>query len=191
MSATLVIIDMQKAMDDPRYGTRGQPGAEDAMARLLAHWRETGQPVVHIQDSSTDPDSPYAPDKPTHDFKPQVKPLEHEPVVEKRTANAFVGTDLMQVLEEYQNAELVMCGVHLHGCVESTVRMAADLGFMVFLPSDCVIAVDKTAIDGTHYTADEVHALTLGILDGMAAKVITSEALMGTEQTRPDGVTLQ
>jgi len=179
MSATLVIIDMQKAMDDPRYGTRGQLDAEANIAALLQHWRELGNPVVHIRDNSLDPESPYAPGKPTHAFKPEVAPLQHEPVVDKNYSNGFVGTDLMQVLEEFGSADLVMCGVHVHKCVESTARMAGNLGFMVFMPEDCVIATDVSDRNGKKWSADEVHALTLAVLDGEFVKVVNSQDLMG------------
>ncbi len=183
MSATLVIIDMQKALDDPRYGQRNNPDAEANIARLLAFWRENGFPVVHIKDNSLDPNSPYAPGKPTHDFKDEVKPLDHETVVEKQTNNAFIGTDLMEVLEQIGHHELIMCGVHVHQCVESTVRMAGNLGFMVFIPEDCVIAVDVKGRDGRRWDADEVQALTLAVLDGDYAKVVTSADLMaGAEE---------
>ena len=187
MSATLVIIDVQKAMDDPRYGTRGQPQAEANMAQLLAHWRELGNPVVHVRDDSMDPDSPYAPGKPTHAFKDEVAPIDGEVVVEKRTNNAFIGTDLMQVLEQHGSSELVMCGVHLQYCVESTVRMAGNLGFMVFVPEDCVISVDQTDRNGKHWSADEVHDLQLAILEGSFCKVVRSSDLIAL----PEGETLQ
>lgn len=180
MSATLVIIDMQKAMDDPRYGKRGQPDAEANMSKLLAHWREMGNPVVHIRDDSMDPDSPYAPGKPSHAFKDEVAPIDGEVVVEKRTNNAFIGTDLMQVLEQHGSSELVMCGVHLQYCVESTVRMAGNLGFMVFMPEDCVIAVDQTDRSGRLWTAEDVHALQLAILEGSFCKIVHSSDLMAS-----------
>ncbi|MDD9908258.1 MAG: cysteine hydrolase family protein [Ahrensia sp.] len=180
MSATLVIIDMQKALDDPRYGTRGQHDAEANMARLLTHWRDLGNPVVHVRDNSLDPDSPYAPGKATHEFKPQLAPLQHEPIIDKQTNNAFIGTDLMQVLEEFGSSDLIVCGVHLHQCVESTVRMAGNLGFLVFLPEDCVICVDVLDRKGNRWTADQVHDLTLAILDGDYCKVVSSADLMGS-----------
>ena len=183
MSATLVLIDVQQAMDDSRYGERGQPEAEANMARLLGFWRDNGWPVVHVRDNSLDPDSPYAPGKPTHAFKPEVKPLDHETIVDKQSANAFVGTDLMAVLEEHGSAELVMAGVHLQHCVETTVRMAASLGFLVLVPEDCVVAVAETDASGRRWSADEVHALTLAVLDGNHAKVVTGSALMGGEVT--------
>ena len=179
MSATLIIIDMQKAMDDPRYGTRGQHDAEDNIANLLAHWRELGNPVVHVRDNSTDPDSPYYEGKPTHEFKPQFKPLDGEEIIDKRSSNAFIGTDLLAVLEEFGSPELIICGVHLQHCVESTLRMAASMGFLVFVPQDCVIATDQLDANGKKWSADDVHALTLAILDGNHAKVVTSSALMG------------
>lgn len=178
MSATLVLIDMQQAMDDPIFANRGQPDALARAAALLDHWRSRGNPVVHIRHDSMDPASPYAPDRPGHAFQPEVAPLNHEPVVEKRTNNAFIGTDLMQVLEEIGATELVVCGVHLQDCVESTVRMAGNLGFMVYLASDAVVSLGQTAIDGKKWSADEVHALTLGILDGQYAKVMNSSDLM-------------
>ena len=187
MSAALVIVDVQKAMDDPCFGKRGQPEAEARMAALLAHWRERGNPVVHVQDCDMDPQSPYAPGKPSHAFKPEVAPLDHEPVVEKRTNNAFVGTDLLEVLQHYGSSELVICGVHAQHCVDSTIRMAGNLGFMVFVPADCVIAVEQRDHNGKMRTADEVHALTLALLDGEYAKVLESGDLIAL----PENETLQ
>lgn len=187
MSATLIVVDMQKAMDDPCWGLRGQPEAEQNIAKLIAHWRALDNPIVHIRNDSMNPDSPYAAGKPTNAFKPEVAPLDHETVVEKRTHNAFIGTDLMQVLEASGSAELVICGVHLEDCVESTVRMAGDLGFMVFVPQDCVISVDRTDKNGKKWSAEDVHALTLAILDGEYAKVLDSSDLIAL----PSNETLQ
>lgn len=186
MSAILLVVDMQKAIDTPIYAGRGQPEVEENIAALLRHWRELGNPVVHIRHDSMDPNSPYAPGQASHAFKAECAPLDHEPVVEKRTNNAFIGTDLMQVLEEYSSAELVICGVLLENSVESTVRMAGNLGFMVFLPSDCVASMARTDGRGKKWSAEDVHALTLAILDGEYAKVLTSETLTATE-----GATLQ
>ena len=178
MSATLILIDMQKAMDDPIFKNSGQPDAVLKSSELLNHWRALGNPIVHIRQDSMDPASPYAPDKPSHDFKDEVAPLDHETIVEKRTNNAFIGTDLMQVLEEIGSTDLVVCGVHLQDCVESTVRMAGNLGFMVFLAADATVSLGQTDINGRKWSADEVHALTLGILDGQYAKVVNSADLM-------------
>ncbi|MEL6946475.1 MAG: isochorismatase family protein [Pseudomonadota bacterium] len=189
MSATLVLIDMQKAVDDAGMakirGMRGQPAAEEKAAALLAHWRESGQPIVHIQNHSMDPDAADAPGKPGHAFIPALKPQSHEPVVEKRGDNAFVGTDLMAVLEDAGPAELVVCGMTLENSVESTIRMAHALGFMVFLAADCCASRPRVSPDGQTWSSDTIHAVTLSVLDGDYAKIVTSGDLMaGAAQTK-------
>lgn len=183
MSATLVLIDIQQAMDEPCWGDRGQPEAVANAARLLAHWRDLGNPVIHIRHDSMDPNSPYSPENPGNCFKSEVVPLQHEPIVEKRTSNAFIGTDLMQALEEYGSTELVVCGAFLEDSVESTVRMAGNLGFLVYLVADATTSTAKIDITGKKWSADDVHALTLGILDGEYAKIVKCSDLILINKT--------
>ncbi len=178
MSAALLVIDVQNAIDDPRYANRGQKGMEQAIAALLARWREKGDPVIFIRDDSTDPQSPFRPGQSGNDFKPEIAPQSHEIVIDKRTSSAFVGTDLMQVLEGFGCSELVVTGIWLEACVESTVRMAADLGFMVFIPQDCVASLGQNNKNNRKWTADEVHALTLAILEGAYANILSSTDLL-------------
>ena len=49
----LLIIDMQNGMasdfKSPATGERNNPQAETLIAALLAHWRQTGAPVVHVR----------------------------------------------------------------------------------------------------------------------------------------------
>ena len=181
MNATLVLIDFQKAADDPAHAPRGQLHAEENAAALLRHWREMEQPIVHLQHHSMDPQAADAPGAEGHGFKSGLEPLTHEPVVEKRTDNGFVGTDLMAVLEDAGPAELVVCGLMLEGAVESTVRMAHAVGFMVFLPQDCTASREQHGIGDENWTNDQVHALTLAVLDGEYAKVVSSQDLMAGE----------
>lgn len=183
MDATLIMMDWQRATDDPSLPERGQHDAEAHAEALLAHWRETGGPIIHVRHDSMDPTSPYAPEQPGNDFKPSLAPQPHETVVEKRTHNAFIGTDLMEALEEYGSTDLVICGAHLEYCVESTVRMAGNLGFMVYLAGDACVAMAKIDTTGKKWTPEEVHALTLAVLDGEYAKVVESTALVAA----PDG----
>ncbi len=176
----LVVIDVQNAIDDPQWGRRGQPEAEAAIASLLAAWRERRLPVIHVRHDSTDPKSPYRPGTEGNEFKAEVAPQMGEPVIDKRTNNAFIGTDLMDVLDELQVRSLVITGVLLENSVDATVRMAANLGFEVIVAEDAVASIDRKDRRGKHWAAEDVHALALSILDGEYARISTSAAIIET-----------
>lgn len=172
----LIVIDVQKAIDDPKWGRRGQPETEANIGRLLAAWRARRLPVIHIRHDSTDPSSPYRPGSEGNDFKSEAEPILGEPVVDKRTNSAFIGTDLMDVLDELQVRSLVVTGVLLENSVDATVRMAAGLGFEVLIPEDAVASTDRTDRSGKAWSAEEVHALFLAVLDGEYARITTADA---------------
>ena len=176
----LIVIDVQNAIDDPKWDRRGQPEAEAMIARLLAAWRERRLPVVHIRHDSTDPASPYRPGTEGNEFKREVAPQMGEPIIDKRTNNAFIGTDLMDVLDELQVRSLVVTGVLLENSVDATVRMAAGLGFEVLVPGDAVASIDRKDYRGKQWTAEDVHALSLSVLNGEYAQITTSQAIIET-----------
>jgi len=174
----LLVIDVQNAIDDPVWGRRGQPDMEDRISELLAAWRARQLPVIHVRHDSTSPTSPYRPGTSGNEFKTEVAPLPGEPVVDKRTNSAFIGTDLMDVLDELDVRRLVVTGVLLENSVEATVRMAANLGFEVAIPEDAVASVDRTDRRGRHWPAEDVHALTLAILDREYAQITDTRSLI-------------
>ena len=175
---TLMIVDMQKAIDDPFWGRRGQPDVERNIAALLANWRERDGEILHVRHDSTNPASPYAPDRSGNAFKAECAPQNGETIVAKRTNNAFVDTNLMEQLEDLGTQELIICGVLLENSVAATVRMAANVGFHVHLPPDCVASTDRTDRTGTKWTAEDVHALWLSILERPSINLTSASQLM-------------
>jgi nicotinamidase-related amidase len=73
---------------------------------------------------------------------------------------------------------VVVAGVLLHNSVDATVRMAANLGFETWLVDDATASVDVVDLAGRHWPAEEVHALSLALLSGEYAKVVTTEAVL-------------
>lgn len=178
MSAILLVCDMQAALHERGHA---DAMAERTVAALVSHWRERNLLTVHLRTDSMDPAAPDAPGAPGHDWLAPTRPLDTEVAIEHRTANAFIGSDLMQVLEDAGTHELVVCGATLAGTVESTVRMAHALGFMVFLPADAVVATEVADRAGRRWSAAEAAALTMATLDGAFCQVVTSDALLGAE----------
>ena len=171
-SAALLIVDLQKAIDAPYWGPRNNPMAERNVARLLEAWRRTGRPIYHIRHDSTEPNSAYRPGQPGNDFKDQAAPLPGETIIVKRVHSAFIGTDLEARLKRAGHGPLIVTGVLTHDSVEATVRMGADLGFQIYVASDGCFAVNKKALDGRLFTAEDVQALSLANIQGEYAEVV-------------------
>jgi nicotinamidase-related amidase len=177
-SAALLVIDFQKAIDDPKWGSRNNPEAEVRTQRLLAAWRVTARPVIHVQHLSPLADSPYRPGQPGCDFKEGLTPGPGEMLVQKRTPNAFVDSGLEGALRDRGIRSLVVAGVLLHNSVETTVRVAGTLGFQVRLPEDATASVDITDLQGRRWRAEEVHARSLAPLQGEYAQVTSSDKIL-------------
>ncbi len=177
-TAALLVIDVQEALDDPRRPPRNNPDAEANIARLLAAWRTTGRRCVHIRDDSLDPASPFAPGQPGNAIKKIVAPLPDEWLIAKHVHSAFIGTDLEARLRGAGITTLVVTGLVANHCVESTARMAGNLGFDTYVVGDATAAYDGTALDGTQYAADAVHAMTLMNLHKEFATITNTDAVL-------------
>lgn len=169
----LIIVDVQKAIDDPSWGDdRNNPAAERKIAALLRFWRGKGWPVVHVRHASVEPGSTYRPGQRGFEFKDEVAPLPGERVVEKGTNSAFIGTGLEGELRAAGIEAVVICGVITNNSVETTARMAGNLGFATIVVSDATATFGRRDFEGRWRSADEVHAMSLANLDGEYATVV-------------------
>lgn len=179
MSQTaLVLIDVQKAIDDPKWGPRNNLQAESNMAQLLSLWRTAKSPIIHIRHDSREEGSPYAPGTLGHAFKPEVAPEGAETVIGKHTNNAFVGTKLEKHLRDHDINHLVIAGVLTQHSVDTTARMAASLGFEVTIVSDATAATEVTDARGMTWLAEDVHALALCHFTADYGQVKTTEEIL-------------
>jgi len=177
-AATLIVIDVQKAIDHPSWGERNNPQAERNIRALLQAWRDAGGPIYHIRHDSTDAESHYRPGQPGNEFKPEARPLSGEVVIAKRTNSAFIGTDLEARLRGAGQKVLVIAGVITNNSVEATVRMAGNLGFDTYLVEDAIFTFGRKDWNGTWRSAAEVHAMSLANLDGEYCTVVGTEEVL-------------
>jgi nicotinamidase-related amidase len=180
-NAALLIIDVQKAIDDPvwsKEGPRNNRLAERNIARLLEGWRRSGRPIFHIRHDSLKPASPYRPDQPGNAFKPEAEPADEEPVIAKSTNNAFINTDLEAHLRGARIDTLVFAGVITNNSVEATVRMAGNLGFTTYLVDDATFTFARRDYRGVLRSAEDVHAMSLANMDGEYCKVVGTDEVL-------------
>jgi nicotinamidase-related amidase len=160
----LLIIDIQEF-----YFPGGKTQLENAemagtnAGLILDRFRESGLKVYHVRHNF----------EPGGNIHPYVKPLEGEEVISKTQVNAFLDTDLLEILESDSIQQLVICGMQTHMCVEAAVRAAHDLGF------DCILVGDACATRALQYeeqiiSAKNVQSSTLQTLQGTYARVITT-----------------
>lgn len=179
--AALLIIDMQLGIDDPFWasaGPRNNISAEDNVARLLSAWRSRGRPIFHIRHDSRESDSPFRPHGGGSPFKPEARPLTRETVLGKHTANAFLSTDIDLRLKSQRIRRLVVSGVITNNSVESTVRMASEIGYDVAVVEDATFTFARRDRRGRLWPAEDVHALSLANLEqGGYARIVGTEDL--------------
>ncbi|OKH88210.1 isochorismatase [Thalassospira sp. TSL5-1] len=175
----LILIDWQTGFRDLDYwGPRNNPAAEGNAERLLAFWRQRGGIIIHVRHDSTTPASPLFPGKASHAFEAFVTPKKGEVVYGKNVNSAFIGTTLEADLRSAGHNRLVMCGISTDHCVNTTTRMAGNLGFEVQLVSDACFCFDRVHPDGQTIPAQMVHDVHLAGLSGEFAVIVTADQII-------------
>ena len=146
---TLILIDVQRAFEDPSWAPRNNPEAEQRIADALAAWREHGAPVIHVRHHSPRPEGLFKPGTPAFDFKPEAMPREGEPVITKTVNSAFIGTDLEPRLRDAGTETVVLVGLTTDHCCSTTARMAGNLGFETWVLGDAMATHDRVGPDGS------------------------------------------
>jgi nicotinamidase-related amidase len=179
-NAALIIVDVQKSFNDPSWGRRNNPDAEENIVQILDKWRATSRPVFHIQHVSKSTESSlFHFTKETHEFKDMVQPLAGESIIQKTVNSSFIGTDLESRLRDNGINTVVIVGLTTNHCVETTTRMAGNLGFDTYLVSDATATFDRIGPDGIIYPAEDIHQMTMVNLNEEFATIINTSLLMG------------
>jgi nicotinamidase-related amidase len=98
------------------------------------------------------------------EFIDSVAPLDDEIVINKTASGVFSSTSLNYVLKNMGINSLFIVGVYTNECVETTVRDACDLGYLVTMVEDCCTTVTP-----------ELHQASLQTLRDRYARIISVE----------------
>lgn len=178
-STALIVVDVQQGFDAPGQPPRDNPSAEQNVARLIAAWRERGEPVVFVRHASIEEGSPLSPGQPGFDFKAVVTG-EPDLLVTKSVHSAFYGEpDLKAWLDGAGLSAFAVCGIQTNACCETTARMGGDLGYDVTFVADAMHTFDAAGPDGAVIPAAELSRATQASLHGEFATVRRTDELVG------------
>ncbi|MET3828292.1 nicotinamidase-related amidase [Sphingomonas sp. PvP055] len=185
-NATLLVIDVQQGFLDPSWGPRNNRQAEANIARLIEAWRHDGRPVRHVHHSSRSATGTFVEGTPGFQPKPEATVVAGERVHVKKVNSSFIGTTLEQELRDAGVDTLVVVGLTTNHCVSTTVRMAGNLGFTVYLVADATATFDRLGLDGEMRPAAEVHEAALSDLSEEFATIVnTAEMLRKLDAPQP------
>jgi nicotinamidase-related amidase len=180
VARALVVVDVQRAFDDPGFlGRRNNPACEDNVAALIAAWRERGEPIVFVRHDSVEQDSPLAAGTPGNELKDVVSG-EPDLTVVKHVHSAFHGEPGLEGwLREAGLEQIAICGIQTNFCCETTARVGSNLGFDVQFALDATHTFDLTAPDGGVVSADELARVTATNLSTEFCPVVSTAELLG------------
>lgn len=178
MKTALLVIDIQKDHFPGGKHPLVKPlEAAQKAYMLLQCFREHGAYHVHVQHISKEPDATYfiSGDRGT-DIHDSAAHFEGEPIVYKHQPNAFLNTELVNMLKGEGVKRVIITGMMTHLDIDATARAAADLGFQVIIAEDACATCNLT--DGnTTIPAEQVQEAVLAALKSYG-KVMKSEAIL-------------
>lgn len=188
-ATALLVIDVQEGFDDAAYwGATTNRDAEVNVGRLVAAWTDGGRgPVVAVRHDSRSESSPLHPSSPGNRLKDVVSADSAALLVTKSVNSAFYGEpDLHAWLSNAGIRDVVICGIQTNMCVETTARMAGNLGYRVTVALDATRTFDlATEVPGVGATtipaADLMRATAVNLQGGDFATVTTTDAILAEQ----------
>jgi len=175
MKEALIIIDIQQDyFPGGRHSLVGADEAAEKAKQVLAHFRKTGRPVIHVQHIAINEGATFfLPGTDGIAIHPSVKPESGEKIITKHFPNSFRETDLLDHLKANGFQRLTFAGMMTHVCIDATVKAARDFGFECTVVSDACATLDVD-VQGKKVPATWVQQSLLGALAFFYADIKTA-----------------
>lgn len=192
MKRALIVIDVQESFRQlPIWAASSNPEVAKQVHRLTEAFRATEDLVVWVLHTAPGTGTVFDPALGFVRLMDGLEPAPDEPVLCKTSHNAFTTTNLHQLLTREGIREVTVCGIRTEQCVETTARLASDLGFQVTVAIDATATnpiehrdappgrpVAEILADPRTLRAEEIIARTAYVLAGRFATIRTVEELV-------------
>ena len=178
MEKALLLIDIQN--DYFPGGKASLVNPEQALENAyfaLQLFRKKEYPIIHVQHINMKPrDTFFLPGTQGVKIHDRLTPKAGEHHVNKHFPNSFYQTNLLNIIQENQIGELVVCGMMTHMCIDTTVRAASGYTLPVTLLHDAC-ATKNLSFGQETVLAKQVQAAYMAALAGVFAQVIPTSQL--------------
>ncbi|MFV5997605.1 cysteine hydrolase family protein [Streptomyces sp. NPDC056231] len=191
MNRALIVIDVQESFRArPLWETISDLKIAHQVGRLVRLARQAGDLVVWVLHSEPGSGDVFDPALGHVRLMEELDRQDGEPMLHKTSHNAFTTTSLQQLLTQRGIQELTVCGIRTEQCVETTTRVASDLGYRVTFVIDATatnpiphrdapadLSVADMLADPRTLSAEEIIGRTEYALAGRFATIATVEQL--------------
>ncbi len=182
-NTALLLIDVQKGVHVLNHwggptGRMNNPECQGNLGRLLTDFRAHHRQIAFTRHDSKEPDSPLKFALHTGEQLEGLEIDDGDIVVKKDVNSGFIGTSLEIELRRAGINRLVVAGYFTNFCVETTVRMAGNMGFDVYLVHDACATCNRIDRQGTDHDPELVHELAVASMHGeFCTAIATTDAL--------------
>ncbi len=150
MTDALLVIDMLNDFVTGKIAAERAEHIIPELDRLIAAARETGVPVIYVNDAHR-PEDFELDVWGEHAMRgtegaaviPELEPGPDDHVFEKRTYDAFYGTGLDEHLRSLDVSRVVLTGLHTNMCIRHASAGAFFRGYDIVVPENCVEAFSE------------------------------------------------
>lgn len=176
----LIIVDVQESFRVmPSWKDISNPNIVEPINELVKHARINQDYVVWVLHQDLESGTPFDPVNGHVKLLSGLNPVSEDIQVTKTSHNAFTTTNLGQQLQSRGVTHLRIAGIRTEQCVETTTRLASDLGYEVEVVLDAT-ATHPLPLIGTDeiLSAAQVIERTAAALTGRFASITSVEQVV-------------
>ena len=161
MPTALLVVDVQNIVCAGELRAHEVDRVIDRINQVTYKARCVNALVVIVQHETQCGDMDYGSEN--WKLAPLLERRSTDVVVRTTASDAFLNTNLQELLVSRGIADLIICGLQSEFCVDSTVRRAMALGYPVVLVADGHSTVDNGVLSATQISAH--HNKTLSSIE--------------------------
>lgn len=142
MRTALIVIDMQQGSFTSRSPRYDAEGLVKRINQLATRVRAAGGVVLYVQHDGPIGDS-HHPEEPGWRLLADLETKEGDLFIRKTSCDAFLNTDLNDVLKSLQIDQVIVTGCATDFCVDTTIRSALAHRHKTIVPIDGHTTADR------------------------------------------------